>query len=424
MIRSCLALCLILTLTLSLRAADWPRFRGPNGTGVVDGPLPTINPKAPLWSVPIPGTKGVGSPIVVKGKIFLQTASVDGKTRTLICLDAATGKTLWTRDVPGTKVAKGGGGIHNKNTLASSTPASDGEMVYCTFWDGSTMGIRAYDLDGNEKWKQPIAAWSSEHGPAHSPAVYGDRVFVNFDRDGEAFVVAFDKKTGVKAWQKERAANRACYPTPFLLELPGQPVSLVVASTTGIDGYSPESGSVLWHYTIKWPSPDPKKQLRMIGAPVYTAGLLIGNTGNGGSDRYSLAIKPGGTGDVSATAKVWETRSNKATGPYVPSVLGKGDYLYWADENGFAGCTEAKTGKQEWYERVVGGGVTASPILVGDQMLVISERGEVALLKASREFALPDKLKLGEAVFATPALADGKLYIRTTGHLMCFGSGK
>src|SRR5437762_506934 len=131
---------LTLALTLALAsAADWSRFRGPNGSGVADGPLPEIDPKKPLWKVEIPG-RGVGSPIVVGGKLFVQTASADGKTRTLLCLDAATGKTIWTKDVPG-QTAK----ANPKNSLASSTPASDGEQVYCVWWDGSGVALQAYD---------------------------------------------------------------------------------------------------------------------------------------------------------------------------------------------------------------------------------------------------------------------------------------
>src|SRR5689334_21596395 len=119
---------LTLALTLSLTdAADWTRFREPNGTGVADGPLPPIDPKNPLWKIET--GKGNGSPIIVKGKLFLQTASNDGKKRSLVCLDAVTGKQLWAKDVPGSTAP-----THNLNSLASSTPASDGESVYCVFW--------------------------------------------------------------------------------------------------------------------------------------------------------------------------------------------------------------------------------------------------------------------------------------------------
>src|SRR5437764_209629 len=128
MLRLCLGFSLTLALSVSLTAADWTRFRGPNGTGVAEGTLPTIDPKAPLWKVALPG-KGSGSPIIEAGKLFIQGASADEMKRTLMCYDAATGKPLWTKDHEGQPVKKGLNGVHEKNTVASSTPASDGERV-------------------------------------------------------------------------------------------------------------------------------------------------------------------------------------------------------------------------------------------------------------------------------------------------------
>jgi outer membrane protein assembly factor BamB len=407
---------LSLSLPLSLsEAADWARFRGPSGFGTADGPLPPINPKAPAWKVAIPG-KGAGSPIVVKGKLFLQTGSDDGSTRTLLCLDPKTGATIWAKDQPGKPVAKGQGGLHAKNTLASSTPASDGEFVYCVWWNGTGLSLYAYDFAGNIKWTQELGAYKSEHGAGHSPSVYQGKVFVNFDQDGSAVLYAFDARTGSKAWTDERPAHRACYTTPFLLEQPGQPAVLIVASTTRVDGYDPASGKSVWNFTINWP--DPKKKLRMIGAPIYAGGLLICYAGEGGTGRYMFAIKPSGTGDISATAKVWDANKNS---PYVPSMLVKGEYLYWVHDDGRVGCTELKTGKNVWDETLFGNGVTASPVLVGDRIVAISEKGQIAILKADKEYELPTKVELGEGVYATPAVSDGKVYIRGTTHLFCFG---
>lgn len=412
MLRFCLASGLTLALAASLAAGDWPRFRGPNGTGVADGPLPPIDPKAPLWKVPIPG-KGAGSPILANGKLFLQTGA-DNK-RTLLCLDPKTGQTVWAKDVPGRPVAKGQGGLHAKNTLASSTPASDGELVYCVWWDGTALSLHAYDFAGNEKWAQSLGAYKSEHGAGHSPAVYGDHVFVNFDQDGSAVLYALDKKTGNKVWTDVRPAHRACYTTPMLLEQPGKPTELVVASTNSIDGYDPATGKVVWHYTVNWA--DPKKKLRMIGAPVIAGGMVICYAGEGGVGRYVVAVKPG-TGDVSSSAKVWD--ANKQN-PYVPSMLAKGDHLYWVHDDGRAVCAEVKTGKVLWEETVFGNAVSASPVLVGNEILAVSERGQIAVIKADAEFELPKKIDLGETVYATPAVADGRVYIRGGANLYCFG---
>lgn len=401
-----------LSLALTLPAADWPRFRGANGFGTADGPLPPIDPKRPTWKVAIPG-KGAGSPIVVKGKVFLQTGSDDGSTRTLLCLDQKTGQTVWSKDVPGKPVPKG---LHAKNTLASSTPASDGEFVYCVWWDGSALSLYAYDFAGELKWTQGLGAYKSEHGAGHSPAVYQGKVFVNFDQDGSAVLYAFDAKTGSKAWATDRPAHRACYTTPFLLEQPGQPAVLLVASTTAVDGYDPATGKDVWHFDVAWA--DPKKKLRMIGAPLYAGGLLVCYCGEGGSGRYMFAIKPGGTGDISGKAKVWDANKNS---PYVPSMLVRGAHLFWVHDDGRVGCTELRTGKTVWDETLFGSGVTASPVLVGDRIVAISEKGQIAVVKADKEYEPPAKRELGETVFATPAVAGGALYVRGSSHLFCFG---
>ena len=242
-----------------------------------------------LWTTPIPG-RGVGSPIVVGGKVFLQAAPDDGSKRMLVCVDAAGGKVVWEKERPGQKA-------HFKlpNNMASNTPASDGELVYCVWWDGPTVSLVAYDFGGTVKWEQPLGAYKSEHGAGHSPAVYKGKVFVNLDQDGKATLFAFDAKTGSRAWGPvERPAHRACYAVPFLYEPPGRPAELVVGSTTGIDAYDPDTGKVNWHYTITWPNP--KKMLRMIGAPVAAGGLLVFYCGEGGDSRYGVAVKPGGSG--------------------------------------------------------------------------------------------------------------------------------
>jgi outer membrane protein assembly factor BamB len=405
---------LALALALPLAAADWPRFRGPNGTGVADGPAPDPDEKNLLWKVALPG-QGVGSPIVVGDKLFLQADTKDGAKRSLLCLDAADGKPVWSRDLPGKFVRVGKDGRHIKNSMASSTPASDGEQVYCVFWDGEAVSLHAYDLAGNPRWQQPLGAYKSEHGAAHSPAVYKGKVFVNLDQDGKATLFAFDAKTGSRAWGPvDRPAHRACYAVPYLYEPAGKPAELIVGSTTGVDSYDPDTGKVNWHYTLA-------TKLRMIGTPVLASGLLVFYCGEGGDSRYGIALKPGGAGDVTGTAKAWEMKKSL---PYVPSMLTKDGLLFWVHDNGLACCADAKTGEMFWEERLFGDKVTASPVLIGDRILVIAEKGEVAVLKAAKGYELLAKKRVPEGVFASPAISAGKLYVRGTGHLFCYGEKK
>jgi outer membrane protein assembly factor BamB len=418
MSRYLLAAVFLLSVGLSLSGADWLRFRGPNGSGVAEGPLPPIDPKTPLWKVPVPG-KGAGSPIVVGGKVYLQSATEDGARRLLICLDGASGKTEWIKELPGEKAP-----THALNTLASSTPASDGERLYCVWWDGTAMSVHGYDLSGKELWSDTLGPFKSQHGVGHSPIVHKGKVFVCYDQDGESSVVAVDARSGTRLWTAARKPERACYNTPVILEEPGKPAALIITSTHSIDSYDPDSGKVNWHYTIKWPAG--ATVLRSVGGQVLTNGLVIAYYGEGGGKgtRYAVAVKTNGSGDVTATGKAWE--SKKGT-PYVPAILAKDGLLFWAyDSGGKVLCADAKTGKPVWDEQVYkqdSGAVYSSPILVGDQLVIVSELGQVAIMKAGRTFDEPTLVKLGEKekFYASPAFADSRLYIRGMTNLYCFG---
>jgi len=314
---------------------------------------------------------------------------------------------VWSRELPG-KVAK----KHNKNSFASGTPASDGERVYCVSWDGDGISLHAYSLDGKDLWSQPLGGYVSQHGPGHSPAVYNGVVYVNVDDDQGAALKAFDAQTGSPKWVANRKPYRASYSTPSLLERPGKPAELLLGTTTEVTAYNPSTGSVVWSYPITWPAG--QMPLRVVGSPVYAGGLVICACGDGGGSRYMVAINP----EKSTPAKVWELK--KGT-PYVPAMLVKGNLLFWIADTGFATCAEAKTGKVLWQERVATKEVTASPVLVGDKILMIAENGQYHILKAAPKFEVLESGTFGEPVFASPAVVDGKLYVRGTTQLFCFG---
>jgi outer membrane protein assembly factor BamB len=393
-------------------ASDWARFRGPNGSGIASGTLPAIDPQHPLWKVAIPG-KGVSSPIIVGGKLFLQTAAKDGKSRTLLCLDASNGKTLWTKEEPGEPAQPKK--IHTKNSLASSTPASDGQQVYCVWWDGAAVSLKAYDMEGHEKWQASLGGWDSQHGPGSSPVIHDGLVFVNVDDDNRAELLALDAKTGDKKWIANRKHERACYTTPYVLKRSNRPDELILGTTHLITSYEPATGKINWEYPLVWPRGS--MPLRVIGHPVYAGGLLVMSCGDGNGSRYMIAIDP----EKKTPAKVWDL--NRGSLPYVPCMLVRGDLLFWIGDKpgGWACCVEAKTGHELFTEKVTDKEPSSSPIMVGDQILMIAENGEIVVFKAGKEFEESSRVKLGEGVFASPALADGRLYIRGTTHLYCFG---
>jgi outer membrane protein assembly factor BamB len=404
------ALLSLLVLAIAVDAANWPRFRGPNGTGVAadrDIPIQLGEKDNLLWKVPIPG-KGNSSPVIWGDKLFLQSASDNGKERWLLCLDVRNGKTLWKADAPGA-TAK----THDKNTLASSTPAVDGERVYAAFWDGHAITLAAYSLDGKPLWKQDIGTFRSQHGAGLSPMVHDGIVYLNFDQDGAASLLALDAATGKTVWKKDRTPYRACYSTPFLNDRPDGGKELLVSSTAGITSYEPRTGNENWSYTWTFVT----KPLRTVGSPIVSNGMVFACSGDGDGSRHAIAVKLGGTGDVSKSALVWE---NRRTLPYVPTLLTLGDHIYSVNDAGIAACHVAKTGEEVWSNRL-GGAVTASPILVDGKVYVLDEKGKVFVFEAAPKFKLLATSALDEGVMASPAVADGRLFIRGHQSLYCFG---
>ncbi|MCE9529739.1 MAG: PQQ-binding-like beta-propeller repeat protein [Planctomycetes bacterium] len=392
-------------------AADWTRFRGPNGTGVADDKnIPVKWTKENyLFKTEIPG-KGHSSPIISKGKVFLQSSSKDLAERYLICVDANTGKIEWSKTVPG-----GPAKTHAKNSAASCTPAADGERVYAIHWDGSELLLTAYDYKGELIWKQPLGTFKSQHGPGMSPILVGGTVVVTMDQDGKSELLTFDAKTGKPGWSKIRDHERASYSTPFLLEKTDAGPDLIVASTGGITAYDPKDGKQIWNYNLKFD----KMRLRMVGSAILHQGSIFAVSGDGAGDRLMVAIKPGGQGDI-AQNLVWDKKKRT---PYVPTPLAKDGLVFWVTDNeNLAVCVDAKTGNELWDERLGGGGVSASPILIDGNILTINEQGTAFIFPAAKSFELLAKNELKEQVYASPAVANGKLYIRGFQHLYCIGN--
>jgi len=389
-------------------AADWPRFRGPNGAGTSTEKVSLqFSEKELLWKTAIPGV-GHSSPVIVGKNVYLQTAAKDGSTRSLLCVNAETGKITWSTNIPGHQ-----GKTHKKNTTASGTPACDGERVFAGFWDGEKVSVLGFDLEGKILWTTELGTYASQHGFGHSPIIYGGLVIVNFDQDGAARLVALDAKTGKEKWSTKREAHRASYSTPILLERDGK-TELIVGTTTSIDGYEPDTGKVKWSYPIKWESGE--MPLRAVAGPVMAGDLVLLAMGDGGGSRYMVAVNPTGT----KPAKVWDTKKDST---YVPCPLIHEGYVYWVNDSGLAICAEAKTGKVQWSERVFSKGVSASPILVNGVILAIAEDGKAIAFKASpKEIDRLPPSSVGEAVFASPAVANGRLFIRGASYLFCYGS--
>lgn len=420
MLKKCLLGLACLGLAAASTCADnWPRFRGPNGLGVAgdkDVPVKFSN-NTVLWKVAIPG-KGNSSPVVWDNRVFIHTAS-DGE-RMLLCLDAANGNTLWKQTVKGAK-----GAIHGRNTLASATPATDGQVVVNTFWDGKGLILAAYDMAGAPLWQKKLGPWVSQHGPGGSPILYGDKVIYIKDMDNEdkqmkpvadpSVVSVFDKKTGAPAWTAPREGYRACYSAPFVLENPDAPPQLLITSTTSIRSYNPADGEVKWDWRWSFTS---KLPLRTTASALVHNGMLFACSGDGGGDRHMVALRLVGDGMPSKAEFAWE---NKKDFPYVPTLLARGAHLYFVNDKGFAGCFHAATGKQEWLKRLPDTTFTSSPVLIDGKMYAPSEEGDVYVLAAEPTYDLLARNPLGERFRSSPAVSNNRLFVRGEAHLFCIG---
>lgn len=400
-------LCLLLGAVSAGRAENWPGFRGPRGDGSTteqDLPLHWSATDNVAWKVAVPG-RGHASPAIWKDRIFLVTALEPGQDRALLCLDRKTGKTLWQKTALTSPLEH----IHPLNSYASSTPLTDGERVYVSFLDRDKMFIAAYDFQGNQVWAVRPGPFHSVHGYSASPILYKDKVIVNGDHDGDGYIVALNRKTGEQIWKIDRPNKTRSYCTPIIRQIAGKP-HMMLAGSKCVASYNPDDGK------LQWMVDGPTEQF--VAAPVYNGKYLFITAGY--PDRWVMAIRPDGEGNVTNTHVVWSTR--KGAG-YVPSPVVSGEYLMVITDGGFLYCFQAETGEILWNERL-SGGHSSSPIASGDRVYYQSDRGVTTVFRPGKT---PQKLAenaLGEDTFASPVVSQGQIYLRGVTHLFAIGAGK
>ena len=434
------ALCLIAT---AANAQNWPQFRGPSATGVVEGGAAAVSFDAnktvnTVWKTAIPGL-GHSSPVVWGDKVFISTAVTTGKDETrfglygdvapvkddpkhiwkVYALDKKSGKILWERvafeGLP--KVKR-----HPKSTHADSTPVTDGKYLVVLF--GSN-GLFAYDLKGKLLWKQDLGVLDSgwfydpdyqwEHGS--SPVIYKDLVIVQADVQKDSFIAAYSLKNGKQVWKTSRD-EISSWGTPTVYAGPTR-AEVITNGSRAIRGYDPATGKELWKLTpnseVTTPTP-------------FVAHDLIFVTSGYAPIQPIYAIKPGAVGDItlkdgkeSSEHIAW---SKKRGGPYMPTPVVYGDYLYTCSNQGVLTAYNAKTGERIYQERLggKGGAFTASPVASDGKIYLSSEDGDVFVVKAGPEYELLATNPVGEVLMATPAISDGLLIVRSTKHVYAFGA--
>lgn len=401
---SCSVLLLMVALGSSVRAENWSRFRGPNGTGISEqqGIPVQWDEKDYAWNIELPGV-GHASPIIWNDTLFVTTALDEGQVRSLICLDAKTGQQRWQEALGFNSSHK-----HVKNSYASSTPTTDGERVYVAFADKEEFALSAYDYAGKLVWRRLLGPFDSQHGLGVSPILYEDLLIIPNDQDGPSAVMAFNRRTGETVWSALRQFREASYATPIIIEPQGsEPQLICISGATGLSSLDPRTGSLNWT-TGALP-------LRTVASPAYAGGLLFASCGQGGKGVQMIAVDPSGHGDVKDTHIKYLRKKDL---PYVPTPVAYGDHLYLWMDNGVIACIDPKTDKTVWQERV-GGSYSGSPICIDGKLYCVSEAGDVVVVDASPDFKLYGKTPLNDPSHSTPSVANGRLYLRTFHRLAC-----
>lgn len=385
----------------------WPNWRGPSHQGYVKGsgyPDTWSDTKNVLWKVPVPGS-GNSSPIVWGDRIFVATSYDDGARKSIVAFNRADGRKAWETFAPEAPAERS----HAKNGHASGTPATDGTRVYAFL---GNHGLIAFDMNGKQVWHRSLGAFNASHGTAGSPLLYKDRVIVFQDQRGAdgSFVAAFNSKTGEPMWRTARKENTG-WGTPIAIRA-GDRDEIIVSSQFRVYGYDPDSGKELWSAA--------GTTFEVIPTPAVGDGLVFASAGRAGP---TVAIRPGGSGDVTATHVAWKSAKGS---PFIPSPLLHDGVLYMVnDMASIATAYDSRSGELLWQGRLGDAAresFSASPVLVDGKVFFTNDMGETFVIAAGREFKLLHTNTLNARTLASPALVEGKWYFRTATELIAVGT--
>lgn len=414
-----------------LGAENWPGFRGPTRQGISqekDVPTQWSQTSNVLWKTPVPGN-GWSSPIVFDNRVFVTTATDEGASFRLVCLDRWTGSILWDKQVfqqePGHKSPQ--------NSYASSTPVTDGKRIYVLAFDGS---FAAVSMEGDVIWTNRDFNYYSEHGLAVSLILYQELLIAPFDGSSpgpdkavgwqkpwdQAVIIALDKNTGKLCWKARRGSSRIAHVTPQILSQDGQD-QLVSSAGDVVQGFDLKSGQRLWAVTSTGEG--------VVPSIVIGDGLIF--TASGFGQPTIRAIRPplhlaatdagagtGGKGDAPQGRIAWESTDDV---PMVPSMLYTKPNLFLVTEAGVAKCLDAATGEVFWRNRL-SGRYCASPIWADGKIYFLSEQGRTTIIEAGREFKVVAQNELQEKCCASPAVSQNHIFIRSEDALYCIGAGR
>jgi outer membrane protein assembly factor BamB len=401
--------------------AQWPQFRGPEGTGIVATaklPLTWAEDKNIRWKVPIHG-RAWSSPVVLDNQIWITTATEDGRALFAVAVDPSSGKILHNLklfDVDTPQYA------HPFNTYASPTPVIEPGRVYVTFGSPGTAAIDT--RTGKKIWER--RDFVCNRGAGSSPVIFENLLLMHFDGSDHQYVVALDKRTGKTVWRTPRSVDfrdlgpdgkpkaegdfRKAFSTPQVVTVGGRPVMISIGSKAAY-AYDPRTGKELWKVVERGSHSASTR-------PLAGHGFVYIPTGFDASQL--LAIRPDGAGDVTATHVAW--RVNRGV-PQKPSILLIDDLIFMVNDTGVVSCVDAKTGENVWRGRVEGT-YSASPIAAAGRIYAFNEDGKTTVFEAGREFKLLAENFLEDGFMASPAVVGNTLYVRTPTHLYRIEEGK
>lgn len=419
-------------------AEDWPHWRGPQASGVSPEPsLPTrwSATENVAWKAPLAGA-GISTPIVSGDRVYVTSQLGTGISRqgprlvqggdaaamgeralrgagsadpakTIFIVEAfsrSAGKRVWERRIEAEGELTP---THEKHNLATPSPVTDGRLVFALFGTGQLVAL---NQDGSVAWQRHLgkdyAPFDVQWGHGSSPVVYNDTVILLCDHPSSSYLVALDARTGKERWKVDRGKGRSSYSTPLVV--PGKAGDeLIVNSSERLDAYDARTGAPLWHLgdANRFPVP----------SAVFHDGVIY--TSRGYRSGPYMAIRPGGRGDVAATHVIWSVPTGA---PYVSSLLHYQGIVYMANDVGVLTAVDAKNGERVWQQRV-DGVFSASPVGGGGHVYFVAENGDTVVVKAGRTPEIVARNAVAERALASPAISNGRLFLRTDDHLIAIG---
>ena len=400
-------------------AQEWTRFRGPNGTGISEAKtIPTtLSAANVLWKADLPGV-GHSSPVIWGDRVFLTSSGDSEGGFSVLCLKATDGSLVWRRDFPLNPFTK-----HKFNSFASATPVVTGEALYAVWNDPEHYWLAAFDHAGKLLWQRDFGAFVSQHACGTSPIVEEGRIILGGEQDdqksvpgstrsGESFIIAVDAKSGETVWRTPRTSKVVAYSTPCVYETPEKQRLLIFNSQAhGIYAVQPRDGRVVWEF-------DKAFDKRSVSSPLVAGNLLFGSCGSGGGGNFLTAIRAGSVDGKRPPELAYQM---KKSAPYVPTGIVRGELGWFWSDGGMLTCLHTPTGDIRFQERV-GGNYFGSPVWVDGRLFGVSTAGEIVVVEASEAFRVLHRFELGELCHSTPAVAGGRLFVRTERHLVCLGT--